>query len=207
MFSRREIGKTLVNRTQVRFDTCFVLVRVFREYDDPRSSLWYIREENYSSLLIFLVWSQLCIECYWFVCVETLLIMCVFRELASLPKVWRIESSKCLWPIFRLTWKPKGNLFSNWLILCLIYDVMINTARFDTYVKRIIVPFWYFLSDIFNFRVYTFSFCFRMWIFSFFYFRSFRKFRLIAEDVQGREVLTNFHGMDLTTDKLRLTSN
>ncbi|XP_077289959.1 ribosomal protein S3A [Arctopsyche grandis] len=33
--------------------------------------------------------------------------------------------------------------------------------------------------------------------------RSFRKFRLIAEDVQGREVLTNFHGMDLTTDKLR----
>nr|CAI5845931.1 unnamed protein product [Callosobruchus analis] len=33
--------------------------------------------------------------------------------------------------------------------------------------------------------------------------RSFRKFRLIAEDVQGRNVLTNFHGMDLTTDKLR----
>ncbi|XP_049840228.1 40S ribosomal protein S3a [Schistocerca gregaria] len=33
--------------------------------------------------------------------------------------------------------------------------------------------------------------------------RSFRKFRLIAEDVQGRYVLTNFHGMDLTTDKLR----
>ncbi|XP_057330563.1 40S ribosomal protein S3a [Microplitis mediator] len=33
--------------------------------------------------------------------------------------------------------------------------------------------------------------------------RSFRKFRLIAEDVQGRSVLTNFHGMDLTTDKLR----
>jgi len=30
-----------------------------------------------------------------------------------------------------------------------------------------------------------------------------RKFRLIAEDVQGRSVLTNFHGMDLTTDKLR----
>jgi len=30
-----------------------------------------------------------------------------------------------------------------------------------------------------------------------------RKFRLIAEDVQGRVVLTNFHGMDLTTDKLR----
>ena len=33
--------------------------------------------------------------------------------------------------------------------------------------------------------------------------RSFRKFRLIAEDVQGNDVLTNFHGMDLTTDKLR----
>lgn len=33
--------------------------------------------------------------------------------------------------------------------------------------------------------------------------RSFRKFRLIAEDVQGKSVLCNFHGMDLTTDKLR----
>lgn len=33
--------------------------------------------------------------------------------------------------------------------------------------------------------------------------RSFRKFRLIAEDVQDRNVLCNFHGMDLTTDKLR----
>ncbi|XP_014212141.1 40S ribosomal protein S3a [Copidosoma floridanum] len=33
--------------------------------------------------------------------------------------------------------------------------------------------------------------------------RSFCKFKLIAEDVQGRNVLTNFHGMDLTTDKLR----
>ncbi|XP_063238694.1 small ribosomal subunit protein eS1 [Bacillus rossius redtenbacheri] len=33
--------------------------------------------------------------------------------------------------------------------------------------------------------------------------RSFRKFRLIAEDVQGRNVLTNFHGMDLTSDKIR----
>ncbi|CAH0775837.1 unnamed protein product [Bemisia tabaci] len=33
--------------------------------------------------------------------------------------------------------------------------------------------------------------------------RSYRKFKLIAEDVQGRNVLTNFHGMDLTTDKLR----
>jgi len=33
--------------------------------------------------------------------------------------------------------------------------------------------------------------------------RSFSKFRLIAEDVQGSHVLTNFHGMDLSTDKLR----
>ncbi|KAF4517908.1 hypothetical protein B566_EDAN001862 [Ephemera danica] len=33
--------------------------------------------------------------------------------------------------------------------------------------------------------------------------RSFRKFKLIAEDVQGRNVLTNFNGMDLTTDRLR----
>merc|ERR1712243_224791 len=31
---------------------------------------------------------------------------------------------------------------------------------------------------------------------------TFRKFRLMAEDVQGRNVLTNFHGMDLTRDKL-----
>ncbi|KAI1278811.1 40S ribosomal protein S3a [Halotydeus destructor] len=30
-----------------------------------------------------------------------------------------------------------------------------------------------------------------------------RKFKLIAEDIQGRNVLTNFHGMDITTDKLR----
>merc|ERR1712228_1071086 len=33
--------------------------------------------------------------------------------------------------------------------------------------------------------------------------RSFRKFRLIAEEIQGKNVLCNFHGFDLTTDKLR----
>jgi len=33
--------------------------------------------------------------------------------------------------------------------------------------------------------------------------RSYRKFRLIAEDVQGKNLLTTFHGMDMTTDKLR----
>lgn len=33
--------------------------------------------------------------------------------------------------------------------------------------------------------------------------RSFRKFRLIAEEVQGKNVLCNFHGFNLTTDKLR----
>lgn len=32
---------------------------------------------------------------------------------------------------------------------------------------------------------------------------SFRKFKLCSEDVQGRNVLTNFHGMDMTTDKLK----
>lgn len=32
---------------------------------------------------------------------------------------------------------------------------------------------------------------------------AYKKFRLIAEEVQGRQILTNFHGMDLTTDKLR----
>jgi len=33
---------------------------------------------------------------------------------------------------------------------------------------------------------------------------SYRKFKLICEDVQGRHVLTNFHGMDITTDRLRM---
>lgn len=33
--------------------------------------------------------------------------------------------------------------------------------------------------------------------------RSYRKFRLICEDVQGSHCLCNFHGMNLTTDKLR----
>merc|ERR1712121_395136 len=33
--------------------------------------------------------------------------------------------------------------------------------------------------------------------------RSFRKFRLISEEVQGKNVLTNFHGFCLTTDKIR----
>lgn len=32
---------------------------------------------------------------------------------------------------------------------------------------------------------------------------AYRKFKLIAEEVQGKNVLTNFHGMDLTSDKLR----
>jgi len=31
----------------------------------------------------------------------------------------------------------------------------------------------------------------------------FRKFRLMSEDVNGKNVLTNFHGMTLTTDKIR----
>jgi len=32
---------------------------------------------------------------------------------------------------------------------------------------------------------------------------AYRKMRLRVEDVQGRNVLTNFHGMDFTTDKLK----
>ncbi|KAL6055570.1 hypothetical protein STEG23_020552 [Scotinomys teguina] len=31
---------------------------------------------------------------------------------------------------------------------------------------------------------------------------TFRKFKLITEDVQGKNCLTNFHGMDLTGDKM-----
>ena len=31
---------------------------------------------------------------------------------------------------------------------------------------------------------------------------AFRKFKLVAEEVRGRDVLTNFHGMSLTRDKM-----
>ena len=33
--------------------------------------------------------------------------------------------------------------------------------------------------------------------------QAYRKVKFVAEDVQGTQVLTNFHGMDLTNDKLR----
>ena len=32
---------------------------------------------------------------------------------------------------------------------------------------------------------------------------AYRKFRLIVEEIQGRNCLTNFHGMALTTDRIR----
>jgi len=32
--------------------------------------------------------------------------------------------------------------------------------------------------------------------------QAFRKIRLVAEDVQGNNIITNFHGMDMTRDKL-----
>ena len=32
--------------------------------------------------------------------------------------------------------------------------------------------------------------------------QGYRKFQLVAEDVKGTEILTNFHGMDLTREKL-----
>lgn len=39
-------------------------------------------------------------------------------------------------------------------------------------------------------------------VFSFLLFQGYRKVKLCCEDVQGTSVLTNFHGMDLTRDKL-----
>lgn len=32
--------------------------------------------------------------------------------------------------------------------------------------------------------------------------QGYRKFKLVAEDVKGTDILTNFHGMDLTREKL-----
>ncbi|ELW68990.1 40S ribosomal protein S3a [Tupaia chinensis] len=36
---------------------------------------------------------------------------------------------------------------------------------------------------------------------------TFRKFKIITEDIQGKNCLTNFHGMDLTRDKMCSTVN
>ena len=32
--------------------------------------------------------------------------------------------------------------------------------------------------------------------------QGYRKFKLVAEDVKGTDILTNFHGMDLTREKI-----
>lgn len=77
---------------------------------------------------------------------------------------------------------------------------MIHSARFDTYMKKHCSLIYVIFLIISPRIVITFSCSFPFYTFGC---RSFRKFRLIAEDVQGRNVLTNFHGMDLTTDKLR----